>query len=60
MKGHQYQWFAGGYDLETGHFYKWLAWWLPDGWWLFLRSDKLEWAKDSQSIALFMQSNGYR
>ena len=20
MKGHQYWWLAGGYDLETGHF----------------------------------------
>ena len=29
--GHQYQWLAGGYDLEIGHYYKWLAWWLPDG-----------------------------
>ena len=23
--GHQYQWLAGGYDLEIGQFYKWLA-----------------------------------
>ena len=22
---------TGGYDLETGHFLKWLAWWLPGG-----------------------------
>ena len=28
---HQYWWFAGGCDLEIGHFYKWLAWWLPGG-----------------------------
>ena len=25
VKGHQYQWLAGGYDLEIGHFNKWLA-----------------------------------
>ena len=31
MSGHQYQWLAGGYDLEIGHFWKWLAWWLPVG-----------------------------
>ena len=30
--GHQHRWLAGGYDLEIGHFQKWLAWWLPDGW----------------------------
>ena len=35
MQGHQYWWLAGGYDLEIGHFQKWLAWWLPGGWWLF-------------------------
>ena len=23
--GHQNQWLAGGYDLEIGHFSKWLA-----------------------------------
>ena len=28
---HQYLWLAGGYELEIGHFQKWLAWWLPDG-----------------------------
>ena len=28
---HQYRWLAGGYDLEIGQFYKWLAWWLPGG-----------------------------
>ena len=26
---HQCTWLAGGYDLEVGHFYRWLAWWLP-------------------------------
>ena len=31
VSGHQYQWLAGGYDLEIGHFKKWLAWWLPGG-----------------------------
>ena len=25
----QYRWLADGYDLEIGHFQKWLAWWLP-------------------------------
>ena len=30
-KGQQYQWLAGGYDLEIGHVYKWIAWWLPGG-----------------------------
>ena len=25
VKGHQYQWFAGGYHLEIVHFQKWLA-----------------------------------
>ena len=29
--GHQHWWLAGGYDLETYHFYRWLAWWLPGG-----------------------------
>ena len=29
VKGHQYQWLTGGYDLEIGHFKTWLAWWLP-------------------------------
>ena len=28
------QWLAGGYDLEIGHFWKWLAWWIV----AFLRS----------------------
>ena len=28
---HQYQWLAGGYDLEIGHFWSYLAWWLPGG-----------------------------
>ena len=31
VSGHQYQWLAGGYDLEIGHFQKWPAWWLPGG-----------------------------
>ena len=31
VKGHQYQQLTGGYDLEIGHFSKWLVWWLPDG-----------------------------
>ena len=29
--GHQYWWLAGGHDLEIGHFWKWVAWGLPDG-----------------------------
>ena len=33
--GHQYRWLAGDYDLEIGHFWKWLAWWLPRGYWVF-------------------------
>ena len=36
VSGHQYWWLAGGYDLEIGHFKKWLAWWLPGGEWLFV------------------------
>ena len=31
VKGHPYWWLAGGYDLEIGQFWKWLAWWLPSG-----------------------------
>ena len=35
VSGHQHRWLAvaGGYDLEihVGHFYRWLAWWLPGG-----------------------------
>ena len=31
VSGHQHQWLAGGYDLEIGHFLKWLAWWLAGG-----------------------------
>ena len=31
VKGHQYQWLAGGYDLEVGHFQRWLAWCLAGG-----------------------------
>ena len=34
VSGHQCQWLAGGYDLEIGHFNKWLVWWLPGAWWL--------------------------
>ena len=30
VSGHQYQWLAGGIDLEIGQFQKWLAWWLLD------------------------------
>ena len=26
--GHQYRWLAAGYDLEMGHIWKWIAWWL--------------------------------
>ena len=29
MSGYQHRWLAGGYDLEMGHFYRWVAWWLP-------------------------------
>ena len=28
---HQNWWLAGGYDLEIGYFWKWLAWWLSGG-----------------------------
>ena len=28
VSGHRHWWLAGGYDLEKGHFQKWLAWWL--------------------------------
>ena len=31
VSGNQYRWLAGGYNLEIGHFYKWLARWLPGG-----------------------------
>ena len=31
ISSHQHQWLAGGYDLEIGHFWKWLAWWFPSG-----------------------------
>ena len=31
VSGHQHRWLAGGYDLEIGHFQKWLAWWLSGG-----------------------------
>ena len=29
VSGHQHWWLAGGYDLQIGHFWRWLAWWLP-------------------------------
>ena len=29
--GHQLRLLADGYDLEMGHFCRWLAWWLPIG-----------------------------
>ena len=31
VSGYQYRWLAGGYDLEIGHFKKWLVWWLLGG-----------------------------
>ena len=31
VKGYQHWWLAGGYDLEIGHFYTRIAWWLPGG-----------------------------
>ena len=31
VSGHQHQWLAGGYDVEIGHFLKWIAWWLAGG-----------------------------
>ena len=31
VPGHQHRWLAGGYELEMGHFYEWLAWWLLGG-----------------------------
>ena len=30
--GHQHWWLAGGYNLEIGHFKRWLAWWFT--WWI--------------------------
>ena len=39
LKNHHYQWLSGGYDLEIGHFQKWLAYWLPGGSWHFSCSD---------------------
>ena len=27
VSNHQHRWLAGGYDLEIGHFKRWLAWW---------------------------------
>ena len=35
MKDQQHRWLAGGYDLEIGHFQRWIAWWLAGGQWLF-------------------------
>ena len=26
VSGHQYRWLAGGYNLDIGHFQKWLTW----------------------------------
>ena len=31
LLGHKHRWLTGGYDLEIGHFWKWLACWLPGG-----------------------------
>ena len=31
VKGHQYRWLAGGYDLEVELFWRWVALWLPGG-----------------------------
>ena len=31
VSGHQLWWLAGGYNLKKGHFYRWLAYRLPDG-----------------------------
>ena len=31
VKGHQHWPLANRYDLEIGHFYKWIAWWLAGG-----------------------------
>ena len=31
VKGHQYWWLAGGYNLKIGHCYRWIAWWLAGG-----------------------------
>ena len=28
LKGHQHRWLAGGYDMEIGHFQRWIAWWI--------------------------------
>ena len=33
VKGHQHRWLAGDYDLEIGHFQRWIAWWLVN-WWI--------------------------
>ena len=39
VSGYQYRWLTGGYDLEMGHFQKWLPWWLPGGVVACLRND---------------------
>ena len=39
VKGRQYRWLAGGFDLEIGHFETWLAWWLPSRQCFFWHSD---------------------
>ena len=31
VSGHQHPWLADGYNLEIGHFKRWLAWWLAGG-----------------------------
>ena len=31
VKGHQHLWLAGAYDLEIGHFWRWIARWLAGG-----------------------------
>ena len=31
VPGYQHRWLAGTYDLEIGHFQRWIAWWLPGG-----------------------------
>ena len=27
VSGHQHRWLPGGYDLEIGHFQRWITWW---------------------------------
>ena len=31
VSGHQHRWLAGGYDLQIGHFQRWIAWWSAGG-----------------------------